>query len=357
MYNIIRVTDPKNWISLESEWDTLLEKCPDSSTFLTYTWLKTWWDTFSNNELFIILIYNDNKLEFIAPLYKVIENSLKKIKFISSKDSDYLNFIIDPNCNINKVVNLFIKYLKKYKDWNIADFHNIPESSFFYKDIEQIFKKKFFITCPKIQNKCYYINNFDNKKNLIDNFSKTFLKRVKKTSKKLGDYEFVNINENIDEVLETFFKLHKKRWTTKTSLSRFENKYDRDYFTKITKELFKQNKMIFAGLKKDGKFIAFHWNIISSNKIYCYIHIFDSDYVKLSIGSLLMYELFDRFSGKEYTEYDLLRGGEHYKNHITNEYRNNMRITIVKNNLITYFKILGVYISKYLSSLKKSKNH
>ena len=83
-------------------WNKLLVHSSNNHVFLTYEWLRTWWDVYgADKELLVLVVEDENGLLGIAPLYLETKKvmgviSLKQLFFVGNRHvgSDFLNFII-----------------------------------------------------------------------------------------------------------------------------------------------------------------------------------------------------------------------------------------------------------------------
>ncbi len=93
------ISEYKNFISLEEEWNSLLEKCPNENVFLRHEWFRCWWEAFGKNkQLYIILVKDTGKIIGIAPLMISKDNyrgfPVKKLSFIKDDNTAHADFII-----------------------------------------------------------------------------------------------------------------------------------------------------------------------------------------------------------------------------------------------------------------------
>lgn len=59
---------------LQQDWGGLYEECAKATIFSSWDWMYTWWEVFKaklKTELFIICLYDKNKLVGIAPFHIV----------------------------------------------------------------------------------------------------------------------------------------------------------------------------------------------------------------------------------------------------------------------------------------------
>jgi CelD/BcsL family acetyltransferase involved in cellulose biosynthesis len=80
--------------SLSSErWQALLAKGVTDAVFLTWHWMRAWWETYhGKGDLLLVAAERRGEILAIAPLISIEGN----VMFLGSGESDYLDFIGDP---------------------------------------------------------------------------------------------------------------------------------------------------------------------------------------------------------------------------------------------------------------------
>ena len=133
MLNISEIKTFEELLSLENQWNPLLNRSETNTIFLTYEWIANWWKIFGKGkELLVLLVKNDENLVGIAPL--MIANSKKfgiidkKIQFIGAPLADYCDFIIaEDKESVLKQIYSYI--LEKKETWDTMSLDEVPEKS------------------------------------------------------------------------------------------------------------------------------------------------------------------------------------------------------------------------------------
>jgi CelD/BcsL family acetyltransferase involved in cellulose biosynthesis len=77
-------------------WEALLRRGDTDVVFLTWQWLRSWWETLGEGELLLIVAERDGEVVALAPFYTIAG----MVYFLGAGESDYLDFIgdvSDPN--------------------------------------------------------------------------------------------------------------------------------------------------------------------------------------------------------------------------------------------------------------------
>lgn len=164
----------------------------------------------------------------------------------------------------------------------------------------------------------------------------TPLKRKRQLMRKYDSVETKHITSGInEELLNSFYQLHIKRWKIEGIASNFKRKEYRDIYKVISN--LKINKIgypILSYLKVNDNLVAFQYGYIMNEKYLAQIHARSLNDNYRSAGSILIKEILNYISSKEMKIYDMGVGLEDYK------YR-------YMNDLETYFDILKFKSSFY----------
>lgn len=122
----------------QDDWNHLLQKSASHVPFLTFDYLKTWWDTRGGGEwpedsqLVLIAAFEEESLVGVAPLF-YSDNILGQpaLMFVGAIEvSDFLDFIVAAE-NLPAFLSGFIDFLIKedLPDWELLDLYNLLEES------------------------------------------------------------------------------------------------------------------------------------------------------------------------------------------------------------------------------------
>src|SRR5437870_12277193 len=73
------------------DWQVLLEQSATDEVFLTWHWQRSWWESYGDGQLLLMLAERDGKSVALAPLYA----KSGMIFFVGSNAADYLDFLGD----------------------------------------------------------------------------------------------------------------------------------------------------------------------------------------------------------------------------------------------------------------------
>ena len=121
------------------EWHHLLMDCASDVPFLTYDYLRAWWNTRGggewpeSSELVLLGGFEDERLVGVAPLFHTnnIQGKPALLLVGSIEVSDYLDFIAKPD-DLPKFIHGVLDFLSQSEDispWTLLDLYNILDSS------------------------------------------------------------------------------------------------------------------------------------------------------------------------------------------------------------------------------------
>lgn len=339
----------------QKEWSELLERSSSDKLFMSWEWLFTWWDTFSdldNLSLRLFAAYDDEgKLVGLAPLYLQQVTTKKffktnRLQFLGNfwrshvtMRTELQDFIADNQCS-NEVVTAFYKHINSLSGWDelvLSDLNkksksyevllkDLPLANSYYRNAEE--------------NDSYYLTLNDT----FDVFSKSLGKNTRlkllnrrKILEGMGDVELVsNMNLDYKECFDLLNSLHIKRWGRPV----FEGKR-LDFNRKVAELMSEKGALHFSVLTLDNKAISIQYNYIVDKHEYNIQAGFDEDFhKKISLGYLHFgYEIEFAFENK-LKIYDFLAGegkNTQYKERLTKSIDTIACMQIIRNR---YLKIL-----------------
>lgn len=334
------ISSNREFKDLSKSWNELLERSTKKSIFLTWEWLFSWWEIYSGrNELFIMLLYDNERLVGISPTYKR-KGNIVEFRFLGDEyvDSCYLGFILDKHYKVSGTE----EFLKLILEKNGAYLRYV-ESKNELLNINGInaAKKEFRMSsCPKIilsGDIGEYLSGLTSKTRFnIRKSEKLFQKKNIRSEIREGEDAVFYMNE--------VFKVNEKRWT---DFGRF-SKCLKSFLLNACKRLAKKKRLEIYFLILGDEIIAYNLNLIYGETISVYSAAFDISrkdiYGNSSPGLYLNYLNIKRAIEKGFKIFDMLRGENPYKMKLANSFSYNNAIMFSKKTNIT-FLIRMVFVS------------
>lgn len=340
MYELsIRViTRAEEWELIRNDWNALLAESDYNNIFLTFEWLKTWWNIFGSGELSIIIFECKSKIISILPLYIRKAGFIRILRFIGTGVSDYGCFIIDKTYPASQIYHQAFDYIFTNLQWDIIDLQQISELTSLYHYLKEntdrfADRQRLDVKLNKL-GKCFYMPRSDD--SFIPYNARNFCSKILKRGKKLmrlGNVVYSEV-QNIDlEILQRFFEMHIKKWRKCGKVSDFAFHKYRKFHSEISKIFARNSWLSFTSTKFNDRYIAFTYAFKYNSKIYYYIQTYDPDFAKYSPGHFSFLNYLNLVKNSDCKEVDLLRGEEEYKLCFTKQYRENYRFIIFKRSV------------------------
>ncbi len=342
----------------EKDWNVLHIKSKTNNPFLDYYWIYNWWHVYGkNNQLRIILLYYNNELITILPLFEDYSYKLRILKFIGDPWSDDLDILCE-----GKNYEIAVKYLselliKKEINWDILQLSEIPTNHHILTQIRFIEEK---------QHKYYLIKEFDSPPSPIIKINQNFdefwsdrnkhiqhnVKRYLNALKKKGCLTFRLLRrEETKRALDFLFSQHPLRAEKKDSFSTTLSYNNREFFDKIFNELLPKHcecPTLFLNNEMIALCISFNVN----GKYLFYFPCVHQEIGNYSLGRMLNYFMIRRAFDLKCKIFDFGRGDENYKYDYAN--------SEIKKKTVQVYSSRSIFIYYYVvNNIKNSvyKNH
>ena len=357
-------TEPEIFSTIKPEWNDLLENSHSANVFLTWEWIKTWWDIYGQNyKLFLITIRDAaGKLLAIAPFKLANRNMLWEkvtiLEFIGSGEKvtpEYLDIIIHSDYEDYIIPELF-KHLNKF-DFDAYEFNTLPATSKTFLFITKNFKENNLYPVIKNISICPVVELPVSWNNFISQKSKNFRKKMGEFSRRLKrDFQAELLKCDSLDDLSVYFNqlidLHAKRWNKYSNAFR-DDQYT--YFHKKLSKLFLLNGWLRLFLLQNGTGpMAIIYCYCYDRNYYYYQSGRDPNYSNYSIGLAMMNRTVEEAIKEGAKCFDFLTGDENYKFRWANTIRTNYCITCWKK--YNYYILQNTY-RKFRKSLSRIRAH
>lgn len=337
---IVKVEELHEFETLKGRWGECLARSLDNSIFLTWEWLSTWWEHFKRGkELIILLVEDGGEILSIASFVCSEHNfhgfgHFKKISLAGSPESDYNSFVLCKNDS--RLVQLSLDYLCENFDWDYLELSDISESSVSLELLcSESLKERFDHWKVRKGDLCPYVLLPSSMELFMRGLGKNMRRGLGKDSRRLEREHRVELKSytdvgSVDDAMQMFFQLHRKRWESKGLSGVLHEKPLRDFHVDIAKSFAHEGWLRLSFLTLDSQPVAAKYAFEYNQKVYNYLGGWDPDYSEYGISNLLkMYDIRDCIQ-KGVKEFDLMRGDEEYKRRWTREARRNFVVRFVR---------------------------
>jgi CelD/BcsL family acetyltransferase involved in cellulose biosynthesis len=286
--------------SLQQDWDTLYENCERNSVFSSWDWVFTWWEVFKDQfdrELFIIALYQDDKLVGLAPFQIYTPPSPKS--FIQGKT---LNFIGNGEASEDSIVSEFQDFivLPEYESdmvQRVSEYLTTHSNKWNFADLEFLLKDALVLQCfdnssdqtNKIKRyKMEYGVRFSiPKMKSFEQYQESMGSRwrkmyTKKGSKLLRGGEVATITtESLDSImpaLDQLAEMNCSRWREKVGDCIFDSSRFVKFHQKILARLIPKKRAAIKSLTLDNEVLASYYIFTDKDQVHYYQSGFNRTY-------------------------------------------------------------------------------
>jgi CelD/BcsL family acetyltransferase involved in cellulose biosynthesis len=353
----------EDFLKLEFIWSELLSNSDSDTPFLTFEWVKCWWQAFGKSkELLIILIKNEkNNIIAIAPLMRIEDKyrnfNVRTVCFIKDSNSSHSNFIIIQRND--EVLKRIFSFLHEIRDtWDLIVLDYIIDEINSYSSLKKFLKESnshFLITN---QHRSPYISVGSDWETFYMQKSAKFRKTLRNEINRINKVGEVKIEEivdtdKLDEVLEEIRLVSEKSWKGRVGSDFGHSQENFSFFKLLSEECKKKGWLSIWFLKVNNKTIAMEYHIKYKNKIYGLRGDFDESYKYCSPGAVLDYHIVKNVFMNHFAEYDMCGEAYKYKLEWTSLCKNHQKITIY--NKTAYGTSLYFLETKMVPVVRKIK--
>jgi len=337
---------------LENEWEELLTHSPQSSFFLSFHWLNSWWKFYATetDTLNIIILRSNDKIDAILPIYFTD----KTIHYIGTNDVEHdevCTEYIDIICRkgVEKEVLLILKgeLTTLIRSNKVLILTNFLEHSLLYKlinnsltnhwSIQQKVGVRYFCKLP------HSIDKYHN------SLSKSFTKKMKRVQRKFvekleGNIDKTTKYEDVDNNFSILEHLHSSHWQSKNKDGAFTSTRFKNFHSSLCKHLYKKDKLTLWILNSKNTPLAAIYCIDYLGTRYFYQAGINTEFKpNISPGNILhIYAIEDAIDNRKILQYDFMKGeiSNSYKQMFTNQSSNMYNAHIFKKKINNISKLL-----------------
>ena len=308
-----KVTE-ESFASLASYWAEPRNNLNWSSIFVLPTWMQVWWLAFgSRAELRLYAVQQGEKIVGIAPL--LIRKAIASI--VGNNDvCDYLDFVVVPGKE-DDFFTTVLNYLRQ-KGITQLDLKQLrPDSTVFTNLLPVARRRKYKTLCHQedVSLALDLPSNWNEYLRILTPKQRHEVERKLRRLQQAGkvEYQLIEDNAAVPEVMDIFFKLFRKSSPEKAS---FMTSQMESFFRSLAEAMTKIGLLRLGILKLDTLPTAAVMAFDYKDCVYLYNSSFDPAYRSLSVGLLSKVLLIKDSIRRGRKRFDFLKGGEIYKYHL-----------------------------------------
>ncbi len=325
----LQLQEYKSWDELaliRTAWEGLLAESPSRTIFLTWEWLKPWWDAFGGGRRLIALAAPDDEGGLVGLALLSSERrrivtgiTLKTLRLLGdgSTDSDTLDFIVREGYEGSFVKSVLDWCAQHESEWDLLELNTVPQSSAVARELENEFAARGWVCWQK--EIVHQIVALPGKwEEYLSSLSKNMRTSVNSKMRKLEKRYQVQrrkcaSSEELPEFLDQLYRLHTLRWKLLEQSGSFFLPARRQFYSEMAGAFLQRGWLDFWLLELDGKPAAAEFGFHHGKTYYFLQTGFDPDYFADSVGIVLKAQIFRELIEQGMEAYDFLGHDDPYK--------------------------------------------
>jgi CelD/BcsL family acetyltransferase involved in cellulose biosynthesis len=316
------ISEEPSFLSLEPAWNRLVEEAGIDHPFLTFAWVRTWWECFgSGKKLHILVVKAGDEVIGIAPLALTYRRmygiKLRCLEFLSNVHTPRFDVIVSRRPP--EVYRALWQHLQKEGGlWDLLLLCQVPEGSPTLEQLPRLAEEnRHPLGCWRSGNSPYLT---------IQDDWETYWKRTKAKHRQnirnrlrrlseLGPValEAVSSRKELETALEEGLRLEGVGWKDQEGTSIRSQPAVRLFYTLLAEKFAELDWLRLYFLRVNGRRMAFHYSLSFGGKVFLLKPGYDPAYAPYSPANLLCFFFLENAFRTGLKEFDLLGIEEDWK--------------------------------------------
>jgi CelD/BcsL family acetyltransferase involved in cellulose biosynthesis len=328
--------------SIGREWDRLVARSAVDQTFLSHTWLRTWWESFGEGkQLHIVTLRAGGELVAAAPMMRTRARmyglKLNTIESIYNPHTPRCDFII-ANEREPGVYERLWRELSGTDRCDAIVLNQVPDTSPTIAAIEGLAQAEGWLTgqwasppSPYIPLKCGYEQFFARLKGGV---RYNLRKRYERLSK-LGpvDVEVITDKSEVRDAMRDGLRIEAAAWKGTHGTAIVSDPAVTEFYVKLAEREADLGHLRLSFLRIGGKRISFNYLLRNNQTLYGVKIGYDPEYHTYSPGNALLNLILQKACAEGLAEYDFLGVDDEWKFDWTKEFRQHRWLFLFRNHL------------------------
>jgi CelD/BcsL family acetyltransferase involved in cellulose biosynthesis len=303
-------------------WDRLAARARLTNPFLTYDWIRTWWECFrSNAELCIVIVRADDEPIAIAPLMRTTERvygaQTRCLRFIANEHTPRCDFIVGARPD-EAYAAICDFVMSGSADWDMVQLRDIPADSQTLPELQSRAEDSGILSGVRQAAASLYIrttSDWDHYVMSLPSKRRWFLRnRLRRLATKGAvSFETVRGGSGLGDALEDGFRLEAAAWKEKAGTAILCQPEILRFYTILAERAAARGWLRLQFLKVGDRRIAFAYCLEYEERMYLLKPGFDPEYAAYSPGNLLCYYALQDVYSSGLVAYEFLGDDDHWK--------------------------------------------
>lgn len=331
---------------LQDRWNELLSEFEQPTPFLTYEWMKLWWQYFgAGKQLCLLIAENEAGVQAIAPLMSYNSHSflglpLRVIQLIGNYDSNRLDLLTSRSWRREAI--MAISQHLAAQEWQMLDYFLIPEESPNLQPLLDCSQHLGFKTIIQASSKSPYLTIASDWEKYLKSQTYKFRSSLNNKFKLLsqqGGVRFEAFGKKSDPeiLMSMILNIASHSWSAKTGTAISSTPELRGFYSDLARVALQKNWLDCYVLFAGDTPIAFEFNLRFNEKIFNLKRSYLANFSEYSPGTVLMSQAIKEAFLQEVKEYDFLGESEPFKMQWTQATRQHLKVFIFNDHFYSYW--------------------
>ncbi|MCB5182255.1 GNAT family N-acetyltransferase [Streptomyces antimicrobicus] len=306
--------DPRQFASLEEQWNRLVRACPTATPFQSHAWLHSWWLSYGRDgRLRIVLVRRGGELVGAAPLM-LVHRPLPLLVPLGGGITDYFDVLVDRE-HAGQVVPALAHGLHRAARGAVVDLREVRPGA----AAEELYRLWPGVRSRLTDSTCMELPAlpFDE---LVKRMPTGGAQRVRAKLRKTdaaGLEEREVTEHEVPRAVRTLLRLHEKQWRGRGVTPEHLKPRFAEHLTRATRRMVRNGDGRLTEFRLDGKVVAANVTLLSAGLSGGYLYGADPELrsKKVDVATLLLRYEAGRALAEGRPVVSFLRGNEPYKNH------------------------------------------
>jgi len=324
------VRDERSWLALEPQWDALLAASGSDCFFLTWAWLRAWWETYRDDYDLLVLVAEDARGPCgIAPCVVTRDG---RLEFMGTNAAwgEYPDLVVERGRETPTADALAAQLLEAGDGnaplWRTALFRFVRRDAVCAPHLRRVFARGGRVLAEQGAEFSPYATLPVSWHAYLAAHSANFRSWITRNENRLARLGpirllFAGRDISLDEAFDRMAALHAHRWGHP-----FEEKFGA-FHRRLSDALLPLGRLVLVLLSVGDDVLAAKYDFAYRGKIWCYQGGWRRDLAEYRLGNVMLARLLQWAIDSGFSEYDFLAGDVPYKRRWSNACRETVNLS------------------------------
>ncbi len=338
------ISDYQAFIGLEPVWNSLVERAGVDHPFLTFEWVRTWWECFGQgNELRILLVKAGDEPIAIAPLMlsrsRIYGLKVRRLESIYNDHTPRFDLIVAGRHS--EVCRAIWKHIAELQGtWDVLALHQLPAGSKTLEELPRLAEADGFLVGSWRSGDSPYLPLAGSWEDYLRKLSRNHRSSLRNKLNRLGrlgqvELEVIASPGELEGALEEGLRIEAAAWKGKAGTAICCRSELKLFYTRLAERAAQRGWLRLHFLTVNGRRTAFDYSLYYKNKLYMLKLGYDPQYASYSPFKLLCYMILRDAFQRGIAERDFLGQDHRWKLDWTRKTKTHWWLFVFRNTLRT----------------------